>query len=61
LSQRSRRRGIRAYNAQQIADGAKQGIWIQQNRRGGAMPPNLPQAPSGPGSTLAISAKARRT
>jgi predicted Zn-dependent protease len=37
---------VRAYSAQQIADGAKQGEWVQQNRRTGAIPPNLPQAPS---------------
>jgi predicted Zn-dependent protease len=32
----------KAYSAQEIAQGAKQGIWAQQNRRSGAMPANLP-------------------
>ncbi len=33
---------IRAYSAQEIAQGAKQGVWAQQNRRNGATPANLP-------------------
>jgi predicted Zn-dependent protease len=32
---------VRAYSAQEIAQGAKQGVWAQQNRRAGAMPGNL--------------------
>ena len=35
---------MKTYSAQQIADGAKQGIWLEQNRRNGAMPPNVPAA-----------------
>src|SRR5260370_34807456 len=34
---------VKAYSAQQIAQGAQQGVWAQQNRRSGAMPPNLPR------------------
>jgi len=34
-------KGIKAYNAQQISDGAKSGLWAQQNRKAGAIPPNL--------------------
>ena len=34
--------GIRTYTAQEIADGAKQGVWGQQNQQNGATPPNLP-------------------
>jgi len=30
--------GVRAYNAQEIADGAKRGMWAQLNRNSGAMP-----------------------
>jgi len=39
--------GVKAYTAQQIADGAKQGIWARQNAQNGAMPPNLPASESG--------------
>jgi len=34
--------GIKSYSAQEIADGAKQGAWAQQNQRNGAIPPNVP-------------------
>ncbi|MBO0912086.1 MAG: M48 family metalloprotease [Acidobacteria bacterium] len=34
---------VHAYNAQEIADGAKQGLWAQQNARNGGMPA-APQA-----------------
>jgi Zn-dependent protease with chaperone function len=37
---------IRAYTAQEIEQGAKQGVWAQQNRKSGATPANLPTAPS---------------
>jgi len=33
---------IKAYTAEEIAAGAKQGSWAQQNQRGGAVPPNVP-------------------
>lgn len=33
---------IKAYSAEEIAQGTKQGIWAQQNRRSGATPANLP-------------------
>jgi Zn-dependent protease with chaperone function len=33
---------VRAYSAQEIAQGSKQGVWARQNRRTGSMPPNLP-------------------
>ncbi|HMF89195.1 MAG TPA: M48 family metalloprotease [Candidatus Angelobacter sp.] len=32
---------VRAYSSQEIAQGAKQGVWAQQNRKSGATPPNL--------------------
>jgi len=41
---------IKTYTAQQISDGAKQGIWAQQNAKSGAKPPNLP-ASSNPTSS----------
>jgi Zn-dependent protease with chaperone function len=33
---------VRAYTAQEIADGAKQGVWARQNAQSGAVPKNLP-------------------
>jgi hypothetical protein len=40
--------GMKSYTAQQIADGAKRGVWMQQNRQSGAMPANLPATQSDP-------------
>jgi hypothetical protein len=39
---------VKTYTAQQIADGAKQGIWAQQNAQNGARPASLPAAPNDP-------------
>jgi Zn-dependent protease with chaperone function len=33
--------GIKSYSAQEIAQGAKQGVWAQQNRQSGAVPAGL--------------------
>ncbi len=33
---------VKAYTAQEIADGAKQGVWARQNAQSGAVPKNLP-------------------
>lgn len=46
---------IKAYTAQEIAAGAKQGLWIEQNRHNGAVPGNVPASSnsngqSGPGT-----------
>src|SRR5207248_7481837 len=45
--------GVKSYTAQEIANGAKHGVWAQQNQKNGAVPANLPAAPSdksgGPG------------
>ena len=49
VSTKQQASGIRMYTAQQIADGAKQGVWTRQNAQSGSMPPNLPQASSGNG------------
>jgi hypothetical protein len=38
---------MRLYTAQEIADGAKQGRWAQQNSSSGATPANLPAPTSG--------------
>lgn len=39
--------GVKAYTAQEIAQGAKQGTWAQQNKQSGATPANLPAPPTG--------------
>ena len=39
--------GIKAYTAQEIASGAKQGTWAQQNQHNGAVPPNVPVSSNG--------------
>jgi hypothetical protein len=36
--------GLRAYSAQEIADGAKSGLWAQQNRAGGSIPASVAAA-----------------
>ena len=33
---------VKAYTAQEITAGAKQGVWLEQNRRNGAVPGNVP-------------------
>jgi beta-barrel assembly-enhancing protease len=37
---------IKAYSAQEIANGAKSGAWEQQNRRNNVVPANLPASPN---------------
>ena len=41
---------LKTYTAQEIANGAKQGIWARQNKESGATPPNLPAATGGGGA-----------
>ena len=41
---------VKAYTAEQIAQGAKSGLWVQENRKNGAIPANV-QVPSGPGGS----------
>jgi Zn-dependent protease with chaperone function len=41
---------IRAFNAQQIADGAKTGQWAQQNRQSGAVPRDIKMADTAAGA-----------
>src|SRR5262249_31263746 len=33
---------VKAYSAQEIADGAKSGAWVQQNKKNGSIPANVP-------------------
>jgi Zn-dependent protease with chaperone function len=40
---------VKAYTAQEIANGAKQGLWAQQNRKTGAVPPQLANISSNEG------------
>ena len=44
VSAKQQANGIKTYTAQQISDGAKQGVWAQQNAQSGATPPHLPSA-----------------
>jgi len=44
VSTKQQANGIQTYTAQQIADGAKQGVWARQNAQSGATPSNLPSA-----------------
>ena len=50
---------VKTYTAQEIANGAKQGTWAQQNAKNGALPPNVPTPSSnggnGPGGNSDIS------
>jgi Zn-dependent protease with chaperone function len=41
LQAKQEAKGIKAYSAQQIADGAKSGQWADQNRKAGAVPPDV--------------------
>jgi beta-barrel assembly-enhancing protease len=41
---------VKAYTAQEIAQGAKSGTWAQQNRKNGAIPANVPVATGGNGA-----------
>ena len=34
---------VKAYSAQEIADGAKQGVWVKQNKKEGAIPASVAQ------------------
>jgi Zn-dependent protease with chaperone function len=45
-SARQQATGVKAYTAQEIQTGAKQGVWAKQNKQNGAIPANVP-APSG--------------
>ena len=46
---------IRAYTAQEIADGAKQGLWARQNMKTGSVPPQLQQTVAGAGDAATVS------
>jgi Zn-dependent protease with chaperone function len=55
LEAKQQAKGIKAYSAQQISDGAKSGLWAQQNRQAGAVLSGTP-ATGGPASTRASAA-----
>jgi hypothetical protein len=42
LAVKQKAEGVRAYTGQEIAQGAKDNTWAQQNQRGGSMPSNMP-------------------
>ena len=45
---------VKTYTGEQIAEGSKQGLWAQQNRKSGVIPPDLPKTSSeGTGGSLA--------
>jgi beta-barrel assembly-enhancing protease len=46
-SARQEARSVKAYSAQEIDAGAKQGVWAQQNQRNGAQPPRAAATSSG--------------
>lgn len=48
--------GIKAYTAQEIAQGAKAGVWAKQNKQSGATPAGLPPGGSAEGSAPAAPA-----
>jgi Zn-dependent protease with chaperone function len=47
--------GSRTYSAQEIAQGAKQGIWARQNARGGALPPGVVSSGTGAAGVVDVS------
>ena len=53
---RQQAKDIKAYTAQQISDGAKTGLWAQQNQKAGAVPPQMQSAGGNAVSDAATSA-----
>jgi Zn-dependent protease with chaperone function len=47
---------VKAYGGQEIAQGAKNGTWAQQNRQSGSVPANLPPPPSSSSSASGTNA-----
>jgi len=43
--------GVKTYTTQEIQAGAKQGVWAQQNRKNGAIPPNVPTPSASTGAS----------
>jgi hypothetical protein len=41
---------VKAYSAQEIANGAKSGMWAQQNQKNGSIPKNVPVSQNGNGA-----------
>jgi len=44
--------GVKNYSAQEIAEGSKQGVWLAQNKKNGAIPANLPVTASQGGAAV---------
>ena len=45
---------VKAYTAQEISDGAKNGLWAKQNMQTGALPPGTAAAAAGAGSSFDV-------
>jgi hypothetical protein len=46
---------VKTYTGEQIAEGSKQGVWAQQNRQSGVIPPNLPSSEGARGNLANVS------
>jgi beta-barrel assembly-enhancing protease len=46
--------GVKVYSGEEIANGAKQGMWVQENQKNGATPRDLGIADAGTGATTAV-------
>jgi len=46
---------VKTYTGEQIAEGSKQGVWAQQNRQSGVIPPNLPSSEGARGNLADVS------
>jgi Peptidase family M48 len=49
---------VKAYSAQEIANGAKSGLWAQQNQKNGVVPANVPVSSNGDGGNAPAGAGA---
>lgn len=55
LSVKRQASAVKAYTAQEIADGAKQGLWARQNVRNGAVPASVQESVTAEGGSAAVS------
>ena len=53
VSAKKAAQGVKAYSAQEIAQGAKSGQWARQNQQSGSVPANLPAAQTATGGSIA--------
>ena len=54
LATKKQASGVKAYSAQEISDGAKQGLWAKQNVQSGAAPPGVQPTPDAGANTGAV-------